>query len=113
MRKAKPSVLVELTGPIAEVFLAKFQHLEEQNEKLIKSVEQNKNLMDKMMEEIKNLRNNPKISFTRKETANMLNMSVRTLDKCRDQNLIKYCKRDGKVWFTMKQMDDFNNGCEV
>ncbi len=113
MRNTKPSIKVDLTGPIADVFLAKFQHLEEQNEKLIKSNEQNKIIMDKTMEEIKYLRNNPKINFTKVETAKILNMSVKTLDKCRAQNLIKCCKRDGKVWFTMKQMEDFNDRCEM
>ena len=113
MRKAKPIVQVDLTGNISELLYAEFQDIKVQNEKLMNSDEQNKIKMDQMLDEIKQLRNNPKITYTIEETAKMLNMSKRTLDKCREQNLIKCCKFGDKVWFTMKQIEDFNDRCEI
>ena len=103
MRRTKQSVTVDLEGPVLETILAKFRHLELQNELLIQQNKQNEELLRSVLSQL----NTPKKVYTSAEIMKILNVSKRTLENYRNTGKIECYKVGKKVWFTQEQLDGF------
>jgi hypothetical protein len=107
MKKPKHiTTTIDMVGPVAELFLAKFNQLvelcetmKEQNENNTKEINQLNQKIDALQE--------PK-HYSIQDLCRIYNVSPNTLAKYINLGLLNSCSVGQKVWFTREQIEDFN-----
>lgn len=95
-----------MDGPVAEVFLAKFNQLVELCETMKVQNENSKKEIIKLNQKIDALQE-PKY-YSIQDLCRIFNVSPNTIAKYIKMGLLNCCSVGQKVWFTQEQIDDFN-----
>ena len=107
MKKTKHiTTTLDMVGPVAEVFLAKFNQLVELCETLKAQNNNYTKQFDILNQKIDELQE-PRIYFV-EDLCRIYNVSTNTIAKYRKIGLLNCCIDGQKVWFTQQHIDDFN-----
>jgi len=106
MRTTKQIVTtIDMEGPVAEVFWAKFDQqveqfdlLKKQNENLLKRI----NTLEQKIDDLQKSRN-----YTIDEMCEILRVSENKLREYRKKGLLIDCSDGKKIWFTQEHLDEF------
>lgn len=96
---------IDMEGPVAEVFWAKFDYgveqfdlIKKQNENLLKHI----NILEQKIDDLRKPRN-----YTIEEMCEILRVCDNKLREYRKKGLMDNCSDGKKIWFTQEHLDEF------